>query len=101
MRALIATAIAGFTLALAASAFGQDNVPDQIKLALKKKFPEAPVESVRKVPYGNLYEVVGGGEIFYTDDKAAYLILGHIVDTNTKQNVTELRLRQVNAINFG
>jgi len=100
MRALLATAVAGFTLALAASAFGQDVVADQIKAAIKKKFPEAPVESVRKVPYGNLYEVVGGGEIYYTDEKASYLFLGHIVDTATKENVTEVRLRQVNAIKF-
>jgi len=74
--------------------------PDSLKAELKKKLPEAPVESVRKVPYGNLYEVVAGGEIFYTDDKASYIMLGPIVDLKTKENVTESRMREVNAIKF-
>jgi thiol:disulfide interchange protein DsbC len=74
--------------------------PDTLKAELKKKLPEAPVESVRKVPYGNLYEVVANGEIFYTDDKASYIMLGPIVDLKTKENVTEMRMRQVNAIKF-
>jgi thiol:disulfide interchange protein DsbC len=74
--------------------------PESIKAELKKRLPEAPVESVRKTQYGNLYEVVAGGEIFYTDDKASFISLGPIVDLKTKENVTEARLRQVNAMDF-
>ncbi len=74
--------------------------PESIKAELRKKLPEAPVESVRKTQYGNLYEVVAGGEIFYTDDKASFISLGPIVDLKTKENVTEARLRQVNAMDF-
>jgi len=74
--------------------------PEALKADLKKKIPEAPVESVRKTPYNGLWEVVAGGEIFYTDEKASFLSLGPIVDLNTHENVTEARLRQVNAINF-
>ena len=73
---------------------------DAVKAAIRKKFPDAPIDSVRKIPYGNLYEVVGGGEIFYTDDKTTYLLVGTLVDAKTKQNVTEARLRQVNAVKF-
>src|SRR5258708_16191456 len=60
----------------------------------------AQIDSVRKVPYGGLNEVVAGGEIFYTDDKASFLIGGPIIDLKTKENVTEARLRQVNAIKW-
>ncbi len=82
------------------AAHAQDPVAERVKAELKKKLPEAPVDSVRKTPYGNLYEVVAGGEILYTDDKATFILLGPIVDLKTKQNVTEARLRQVNAVKF-
>jgi thiol:disulfide interchange protein DsbC len=84
---------------LAFSAHAQVTI-EQLKAELKKKVPEAPVESVRKVPYGNLYEVVAGGEIFYTDDKATFITLGPLIDLKTKENVTEARLREVNAVKF-
>jgi thiol:disulfide interchange protein DsbC len=73
---------------------------DKTKADLKKKMPEAPVDVVRKIDYGNLYEVVAGGEIFYTDEKANFIIAGPIIDLKTKENVTEARLRVVNAIKF-
>ena len=57
-------------------------------------------ESITKTPYSNLYEVVAGGEIFYTDDRATFISLGPIVDLKTHENVTEARLRHVNAIKF-
>ena len=77
-----------------------DTVENQIKAELKKQVPEAPVDSVRKLPYGNLYEVVANGEIFYTDDKASFLVLGQVIDLKTKENITEARMRQVNAIKW-
>ena len=95
----ILSIVAAGALALAAFA-AQAQDAEQIKSALKKKFPEAPVDAVRKVPYGNLYEVTSGPEIFYTDDKTSFIFLGSIIDTGTKENLTEARLRQVNAIKF-
>ena len=88
---------AAAALALTLPAFAQD--ADKIKAELLKRLPEAPIESVRKTPYG-LYEVVIGGEILYTDDKATYLFVGHLLDLKTKENVTESRQRQVNRIAF-
>jgi thiol:disulfide interchange protein DsbC len=75
--------------------------PDSIKAELKKRFPDAPIDSVRKTAYGNIYEVVGGGEMFYTDDKASFLIVGgNLIDTKTRENVTEARQRQLTAVKF-
>jgi len=95
--------ITSFLAALAAAAalplHAQANL-DALKAELKKKVPEAPIQSVAKTPYGNLYEVVAGGEIFYTDEKATFLSLGPIIDLKTRENVTEARMRKVNAINF-
>ena len=73
---------------------------DRIKAELKKRVPEAPVDSVRKAGYGNLYEIVAGGEIYYTDESASFLLAGSLLDLKNKQNVTEARLRQINALKW-
>jgi thiol:disulfide interchange protein DsbC len=95
--ASLAALLVSFALALPA---GAQQEADKIKADLKKKFPEAQIDAVRKIPYGNLYEVSGAGEIFYTDDKASYLLLGTLVDAKTRENVTEARLRKLSAVSF-
>ena len=90
------------TLLLAFPAAAQQDAAtvERIKAELRKKVPEAQVDTVRRVPYANLYEVVVGGEIFYTDEKASFIVMGSIVDLATRENVTETRTRQVNRIAF-
>ena len=95
---IIAAAAATLSLLLAVPGQAQDL--ERIKSELRKKVPEAPVDSVRKVPYGGLFEVTIGSEVFYTDENASFLVLGSIVDLKTKENVTELRTRQLNKVDF-
>lgn len=96
---LLATLALAAGFAFAPNALAQD--AEAIKAALRKKFPDAPIEGVRKVPYGNLFEVTGGGEILYTDANTTFLIVGgQLIDARTRENMTELRMRQVNAIKF-
>ena len=95
LRSIIATVAMLLALPVAA----QDAV-EKIKAELKKTVPEAPVESVRKTPYGGLYEVVVNGEIFYTDEKASFIVVGSLINLQTKENITEARLRQVNRVAF-
>jgi len=71
-----------------------------VKAELKKRIPEAPIDSLHRVPYGGLYEAVIGGEIYYTNEKAEFLVAGSIIDLKTKENITETRMRQVNAIGW-
>jgi len=86
-------------LGLASSALAQ--TPEQVRAELKKRFPDAPIDSVRKTAYPALYEVIGGGDVFYTDDKASFLIVGgNLIDTKTRENVTEARQRQLTAVKF-
>ncbi len=96
IRPFVATLLATAVLALPAMA--QDT--EKAKAGLKKNIPEAPVDSIRKVPYGGLFEVVVGGDIFYTDETGSFLVMGSIVDLKTKENVTELRTRQLNKVDF-
>jgi thiol:disulfide interchange protein DsbC len=83
---------------LGMAAHAQD--ADHVKAELKKRLPEATVDTVRKVPYGGLYEVIVAGDIFYTDAKGEFLVAGSIIDLKTKENITEARMRQVNAIKW-
>lgn len=59
------------------------------------------VESVARLPFGGLYEVVlKSGELVYTDDKVSFLIDGRVIDTKTRRDVTAARMAQLSAIDF-
>lgn len=62
------------------------------------------VESVRKAPFGELYEVVirapGGALVYYVDRRATVIIAGPVMDARTGRNLTEERLRQLNAVKW-
>jgi thiol:disulfide interchange protein DsbC len=62
-----------------------------LRQALQTKFPKMPVESVTKMPFQNMYEVVLDGQVFYTDDKASYLFSGNLLDLRGQQpkNLTQ------------
>jgi thiol:disulfide interchange protein DsbC len=96
LAASLLAAIASFFLALPAAA--QDF--ERVKAELKKKFPEAQIESVRKSGYGNLLEVIAGGDVLYTDEKVTFLLVGSLVDAKTRENVTEARSRKLSAVAF-
>ena len=73
---------------------------DKVRAALKKVLPDAPIDSVKKTPYGGLYEVVIGSDVYYVDEKASFVVMGSLVDLNTKQNVTEVRQRELLKVDF-
>ena len=98
MLKIFSAAATMLTILLAMPALAQDT--DKVKAALKKMVPDVPVDSVRKTPYFGLYEVIVGSDIYYTDDKAEFLVMGSIVNLKTKENVTELRQRQLNKVAF-
>ena len=69
-----------------------------VKKLLEQKFPGATVSNVSKSGYFGLYEAQFDGQLVYTDAKVAYVMVGAIYDTTTKQNLTEDRLRKLNRI---
>ena len=72
-----------------------------IKDILQKNYPQiGKIEKVNKANILGLYEVVTGEQLFYTDEKAQYLINGSIYDLKTMRNLTEERSRQLFAIDF-
>src|SRR5438067_11720180 len=76
----------------------------QIRRVVEEKLGGAKVEGVQPGPLG-LYEVrfrtSSGVRIVYTDASATHIFLGKIYDAETDRDVTEERLRKLNAIKFG
>lgn len=86
---------------LIASCVGAKNeVEANIKKAIEPRLGGATIESVKETPYAGLYEVRVAGDILYTDKKGDYLIIGHVYDAKTSQDLTRARLDDVNKIKF-
>lgn len=63
------------------------------------------VQSVRKAPWGALYEVVvrgpEGSQIYYVDERASVIISGRAIDAKTGRNLTAERERELNKVKWG
>jgi thiol:disulfide interchange protein DsbC len=75
----------------------------QIRRVIEAKLGGVKVEGVQPGPLG-LYEVrfrsSGGTRIVYTDADATHIFLGKIYETSSDRDITEERLRKLNAIKF-
>ena len=75
-----------------------------IRKALEPKLGGAKIEGVQPGPVPGLWEVRvrtdSGVQLLYTDPAGAYLIDGTIHDLRSDRNLTEDRMRRLNAIKF-
>ena len=80
----------------AGAAYGSEAV---IRKAMQGRFGDLPVESVTRTPFNNLYEVVVGGRILYTDDKASFILIGSLLDARggAEKDLTRERMSQLSA----
>ena len=69
-----------------------------VKQLIEAKFPGAEVTNVARSPYFGLYEAQFDDRMIYTDAKVSYVVVGAIFDADTKQNLTDARLRQLNRV---
>jgi thiol:disulfide interchange protein DsbC len=86
------TKTAAFALLGLASSFTLAETAQEaaIKKAIEPKLGEnTKVDSVVQTPYAGLFEVRAAGEIYYTDEKARYLIVGHVFDTSNQRDITK------------
>jgi thiol:disulfide interchange protein DsbC len=72
-----------------------------IKSTLQKKIPQiGEISQVVKSPVPGLYEVITQDHLFYTDEKAQFLIDGAVYDLKSMRNLTEERSRKLFALDF-
>ncbi|HEX2198663.1 MAG TPA: DsbC family protein [Burkholderiales bacterium] len=90
--------------ALLALASGAAANEAQIRRALGPKLGSATIEGVGPAPIPGLWEVrlrtPRGMRVVYTDATASHVIQGSIFELRTDRDLTEERLRKLNAIKF-
>jgi thiol:disulfide interchange protein DsbC len=92
----ISLALPGATLA--------DDAADREAAAVKKlietKFPGATITNVSKSPYFGLYEAMFDDRLVYTDAKVTWVLVGSVFNADTKENVTDARVRQLTRVTW-
>ena len=79
------------------------NVVDALKSKLEQTYAaqELKVVSVAETPLQGIYEVViSGKQIIYTDAKGDYMLVGDLIDVNTRESLTDERAAELNTIDF-
>ncbi len=62
-----------------------------VRAAMAKLLPNVELDEVVKAPVPGLFEVLIGPRLFYVSDDGRYLIQGSIIDTKTREDLTEAR----------
>jgi thiol:disulfide interchange protein DsbC len=98
---IMKTAVIAISTLASTVAFGETAQEAAIKKLIGPRLGEnVKVDSVTKTPYAGLFEVRTGGDIIYTDEKAKYLFVGRVVDTQTYQDYTKDRVDEITKIKF-
>jgi thiol:disulfide interchange protein DsbC len=94
---MLRTIAAVLLMTAAFGAWAADASEAFIRKAMQGRFPDIQVESVTKTPFNNLYEVVVGGRILYTDDKVSHIFFGNLLDTRSgvDRDLTRERTAQI------
>ncbi|MEE9412619.1 MAG: DsbC family protein [Methylococcales bacterium] len=64
----------------------------QIRARMSKLFSTIPLNSIEKTPLPGLYEVMIGPRVFYTSEDGRYLFQGSMIDLETRQDLTEIKV---------
>jgi thiol:disulfide interchange protein DsbC len=84
----------------AAFAAVKPEIAAAIRQSLESRFPGTHVLDVEPSAIPGLYEVFAGDQIVYSDATGDYLVVGSMVDTQTKENLTEARMNEHGKIDF-
>jgi thiol:disulfide interchange protein DsbC len=72
-----------------------------IRKNIAERMPEFPkIDEIVKSPIPGVYEIRFGADIYYTDEQGFYVFDGHLIDTKTRQSLTEQRMSKLTAFDF-
>lgn len=71
-----------------------------IRKTLAERYPGVAVQSVSPTAIPGLWEVWTGSQLVYTDATAEYLIVGSLVETGSKTNISQQRMNALRAVRF-
>lgn len=94
--------IVAMLIAFTATANAEQNEPklDELGKKLHALYPATQFTEIRPSNFEGLYEVVMGKNIGYTDSEGRYFLFGHVFDMQTRQDLTQQRIDELNKINF-
>ncbi len=79
--------------------FGSETT-DKISANLRSRYPATQFTDVRETPVPDLFEVVMGKNVAYTNAEGRYFLFGHFFDMHTQQDLTAQRLDELNTVSF-
>lgn len=71
-----------------------------IRKAFSERYGKVAVKSVTATAVPGIYEVYADGNILYTDEAGDHLLMGPLVETRTRTNLTQQRLEALKAVKF-
>lgn len=96
-----------FAAGVAALALGGAAHADEVavrRLVESQIGTEARIETIQRIAGSALYEVAvrgaQGPQLFYVDERARVIVVGQVLDGRSGSNLTEARLRKLNAIDW-
>lgn len=73
----------------------------EIRKNIEARFPGSAVTSVTKTPVAGIYEVIVDNEqVIYADGKADYVLVGEMLETQNKRNLTKERMDKLMEVKF-
>jgi thiol:disulfide interchange protein DsbC len=73
----------------------------EIKKNIEERFPGAKVNSISKSPLPGIYEVVvDGSQVIYADENANHVMVGDLLETRTKRNLTREKADKLAEVKF-
>ena len=86
---------------LAAGASHAAPAPQEVADKLKALLPGTAITAVETTALDGLYEVTAGGNIFYMQPDKPLLVVGHVFDLKTTEDITQPKLDQLQAAKYG
>jgi len=71
-----------------------------IRKAFAERYANVNVKSVTATPIPGIYEVLAGGQILYADERGEHLLIGTLVETRSKTNLTQQRVEALKSVKF-
>lgn len=73
----------------------------KVKSDLESKVKQLEIKSVKKMSYGDLYEVIlSNNDIVYTNANTDFTLIGHMINNKDMSDMTQARLDELNVIDF-
>lgn len=103
-KQVVSRTIAAAVCALACFSTSHSATPasdiEHLRSVLTSRFPEVKIETIKPSPMPGMYEVNTATDIVYADANGEYVMMGTLLETKTRVNLTAIRWDERNAIDF-